>query len=72
MTWEFFTGMSAAILGWMGLLEKRFTNLKQELEKQIEAVKELNSVEQRNLNDKVESIEKKIDFVIEQLLRDKR
>lgn len=68
MSWEIFTGLSGAVLGWLGLMEKRINTLKQEVNEKIEAVKELQEVERRNLESKVESVEKKLDYIIEHLI----
>ena len=72
MSWELLTAASTAVLGWLGMMEKRISTLKQEFNEKIEAVKELHTVQQKNLDEKMEAVEKKLDFIIEQMLRNRK
>lgn len=71
MSWELITAVSTGLLGWIGMMEKRIAALKQEVHEKIENLKELHNVQQKNLDEKMEAVEKKLDFIIEQMLRNK-
>ncbi len=57
--------ISGIILGWLGFLEKRFRDMRNELEARIESKNQINEIVQSNLKESIVRLESKIDMLIQ-------
>jgi hypothetical protein len=71
MTLEIVISLIGILLAWIAFIEKRLRDMMRDVEEKIVERNKINLVIQENLKDKLDRVEEKLDFVIQELLKSK-